>query len=175
MSQSPRVPSVCDELRRSFPTARPISAFIFHPTFLLQRLSAPPAEGAPRRATRLPRLFSPTCVPRSYTATAAATRLQIRHLALLREVQTAVSRTSRRSSTTRSVIIVTGRGTNPSPRPFPASHVSDEPTCSVLPKRSFRRYPMMAGDTQTTVCRYCAGCLFAHASLDLSLLSTTSF
>jgi hypothetical protein len=136
----PRVPAVCDNLRRSFLLSLANQRAHPPPRLPLPRPSAPPAEGAPRCATRLPRLFSPVCAPRSYTNTAAATRPQTRPRALHREVQTAVSRMSRRSSTTRSVIAVTGRGTNPSPRPrraLPTSHVSDEfalqrPTIAIL-------------------------------------------
>jgi hypothetical protein len=100
---------------------RPISAPKLHPAFPLQRPSTPPAEGAPRRATRLssPILANIKCAPRSYTPTAAATRPQTGPRAPHQEAQTVVSPMSRRSSTRRSVIAVTGRGTDPPPRASP--------------------------------------------------------
>lgn len=109
----PRAPSpVCDEPRRSSPAARPISAPVLHPAFLVDLPQCRPHKAPPavqRALLALLAYFSPVCAPRSYTSTAAATRRQTRPHAPRREVQTAASQMSRRSSTTRSVILVTGR------------------------------------------------------------------
>lgn len=100
------------------PCYRPISTPAHHPPPRLQSPQRRPQKAPPAVQRAVPACpSSPTCAPRSCTSTAAATRRQTRPRVPCREAPPAVSTMSRPSSTTRSVITATGRGTNPSHGP----------------------------------------------------------